>query len=62
MCLTLYIYRPLYSLKLVLLQRDSEGEEVKRIEITELSQMLDYSQPHAPGTLSPVSLDLHVYN
>lgn len=37
------------SLKLVLLQHGSEGEEVDRIEITELSQMLDYSQPHAPG-------------
>lgn len=44
------------SLKLVLLQHGSESEEVDRIEITELSQMLDYSQPHAPGKLSLICM------
>ena len=37
------------SHKLVLVQCGSEGQVVENIEITELSQMLDYSQPHAPG-------------
>ena len=37
------------SHKLVLQQWGSDGQVIENIEITELSQMLDYSQPHAPG-------------
>ena len=43
-----------HSLKLVLVQCGSEGQVVDTIEVTELSQMLDYSQPHAPGEEHPV--------
>ncbi|CAI7999674.1 L-fucose kinase [Geodia barretti] len=39
------------GLKLVLVQCGSEGQVVERIEVTDLSHMLDYSQPHAPGAL-----------
>jgi fucokinase len=42
---------PHLSLKLVLVQCGSEGQVVERIEVTDLSHMLDYSQPHAPGAL-----------
>ena len=38
------------SPKLVLLQCGRDGQVVENIEVTELSHMLDYSQPHAPGT------------
>lgn len=37
------------SFKVVLVQCGSEGQVVEEIEVTELSQLLDYSQPHAPG-------------
>lgn len=36
---------------MVLVQCGSEGQVVEEIEVTELSQLLDYSQPHAPGAL-----------
>jgi fucokinase len=36
---------------LVLQQWGSDGHVIENIEISELSQMLDYSQPHAPGAL-----------
>ena len=40
---------PRVSHKLVLQQWGSDGHVIENIEISELSQMLDYSQPHAPG-------------
>ena len=44
------------SHKLVLVQCGSAGHVLEDIEVAELSQMLDYSQPHAPCNPNITSL------